>query len=96
MNEEEIKKLEIKLSEIIIEKNNFNRSKLKKVKDKIKKNDLERMKDSINFSSMKLIENFKLMNFDLHIKDQYYDVEFFIFNVENIIRKERQKLNEKK
>ena len=96
MNEEEIKKLEIKLSEIIIEKNNFNRSKLKKGKDKIKKNDLERMKDSINFSSMKLIENFKLMNFDFHIKDQYYDVEFFIFNVENIIRKERQKLNEKK
>ena len=96
MNEEEIKKLEIKLSEIIIEKNNFNRSKLKKGKDKIKKNDLERMKDSINFSSMKLIENFKLMSFDLHIKDQYCDVEFFIFNVENIIRKERQKLNEKK
>jgi hypothetical protein len=94
MNEEEIKKLENKLSEIIIEKNNLNRSKLKKGKEKIKEKYLEKAKDSINFSSMKLIENFKLMNFDLHIKDQYYDIEFFIFNVENIIRKERQKLSE--
>lgn len=93
MSEEEIKELENKLNEIKIEKNNLNRSKLKKGKERVKDKELERAKDSINFSSMKLIENFKLMNYELDIKDQYYDIEFFIHNVENIIRKEKQKLN---
>lgn len=93
MSEEEIKKLEEKLNEIKIERNNLNRSKLKKGKERVKEKDLERAKDSIISSNMRLIENFKLMNFDLDIKDQYYDIEYFIFNVENIISKEKQKLN---
>ena len=90
MNEDEIKELETKFNEIIFENNKYKNLKQKKGKEKIKEKELDKIKESIIASNMKLIENFKLMNFDLHIKEQYYDIEYFIFNVDNIIRTEKQ------
>lgn len=81
---EQIENLEKKLEYIIQENNRFKKTKAKKEK--------ERIEDSIILFIKNLIEKANLMSYDLNIKDQYYDIDFFIYNLENIIEKQKRNL----
>lgn len=81
---EQIENLEKKLEYIIQENNRFKKTKVKKEKEKIE--------DSIILFIKNLIEKANLMHYDLNIKDQYYDIDFFIYNLENIIEKQKRNL----
>lgn len=82
---EQIESLERKLEYIIQENIQFKKTKVKKEKEKIQNNIISFIKN--------LIESSNLMNYDLNIKDQYYDVDFFIYNLKNIIEKRKNELN---
>lgn len=79
MEKDILKKLKSSLNEIKIKQNEFKREKNKKAQNSI---------DSlITVLKNNLISNYNLMDYDLYIKSESHNTEFFIHDVESILLK---------
>jgi len=83
MEREIFEKLKLELNEIKYKQIEFNREKIKKNKNSID--------NSITNLKNKLVANFNLMEYDLHIKSDIHNTDFFIHDVEMIILKISEK-----
>lgn len=79
MNEKLINSLKESLREIKIKQNE-----LKRAKNKKERKDIE---SEIEFLKQALISNYKLTNYDQHIRMESYNNDYFIFDVESILSK---------
>lgn len=79
MEKDILNKLKSSLKEIKIKQNEFKREKNKKAQNSI---------DSlITILKNNLISNYNLTNYDLYIKSESHNTEFFIHDVESILLK---------
>ncbi|MDI5897637.1 hypothetical protein [Flavobacterium yafengii] len=87
MEKDILKKLKSSLGEIKIKQNEFKREKNKKSQNSI---------DSlITVLKNNLISNYNLLDYDLYIKSESHNTEFFIHDVESVILKiENKQLEE--
>lgn len=86
MEKDILNKLKSSLSEIKIRQNEFKREKNKKSQNSI---------DSlITVLKNNLISNYKLMDYDLYIKSESHNTDFFIHDVESILLKLEQNQSE--
>ncbi|WP_269227661.1 hypothetical protein [Flavobacterium eburneipallidum] len=79
MDKDLLNKLKSSLDEIKIKQNEFKREKNKKSRDSIDSL-ITRLKNN-------LISNYNLTNYDLYIKTESHNTEFFIHDVESILLK---------
>lgn len=82
MEKETLSKLKDSLDEIRIKYNEFLRAKNKKEKESIS--------TWLTILKNNLISNYGLMKYDLYIKSESYNTEYFLFDVNNIILKLEQ------
>lgn len=79
MDKDLLNKLKSSLDEIKIKQNEFKREKNKKSRDS--------MDSLITRLKNNLISNYNLTNYDLYIKTESHNTEFFIHDVESILLK---------
>ena len=88
MEKETLSKLKDSLDEIRIKYNEYLRAKNKKEKESIS--------TWLTILKNNLISNYNLMKYDLYIKSESYNTEYFLFDVNNIILKLEQEDGEDK
>ena len=84
MNKETLTKLKKGLDEI--------RSKTVELKRAKNRKEKKSVQTDIKFFTDKLISDFSLLQHDIGITEEKYKTDFFIFDVENILRDEEEKL----
>lgn len=88
MEKLDVVKLDEALTKIIITNNQVNRLTLKK--DKKEK---DRLESQITYLKNKMVTDFNLMQYDLHVKMEMHNTNFFITDVEDIIRNNSEENN---
>ena len=86
MEKDILNKLKVALDDIKVKNNEYKREKNKKAQNSID--------DSITLLKNNLISNYNLMDYDLYIKSESHNTEFFIHDVESVILKLEEKLLE--
>ena len=86
MEKDILNKLKSSLDEIKIKQNEFKREKNKKAQDSLE--------SLITILKNNLVSNYNLMDYDLYIKSESHNTNFFIHDVESIILKLEDKQSE--
>jgi hypothetical protein len=86
VDKETLTKLKAGLKEIQIKKFELNRAKNQKERKSVQ--------SYITYFTDKLIKDFNLLQYDMGIMEEKHKLDFFIYDVENILRDEQAKLNE--
>lgn len=82
MEKLELERLKKALNNLKLKNNQFYKAKGK---------EKESIEIDINYLTKSIISKFNLMQYNLYINEESYDVNFFIHNVENIISNEEEK-----
>ncbi|WP_417885073.1 hypothetical protein [Zunongwangia sp.] len=86
MKKETLENLKNDLSSIKVK--TFEKKRAKRKKDR------ESIESDIQYLTERIIEKYELLKYDLGIKMESHKTNFFIFDVENIIRKQEEKETE--